>query len=108
MIAVLSASTGAVVVSSFSSDRKGKEFAQRIQSTLTRARWAAGSGPGNSNGSGRSLRIFASDPNLKSVSTLITAFNEAGLRYRVFRACQGTDLVLEIGESDLDKAPAIK
>ena len=56
------------------------------------------------NGSGRSLRIFAVDPNSKSASLLMTAFNAANLRYRMFRACQGLDLTLEIGESEVEKS----
>jgi uncharacterized membrane protein YgcG len=105
MLAVLREGKGSSVgFAVLSSDQKGREFAQRLQSTFSKAGWSLGGGGGSSSGSGRSLRILADDPNTKAVSLIMTAFNEAGLRYRVFRVCQNTPAAIEIGEAEVEKA----
>src|SRR5439155_27179712 len=86
-----------------SSDQKGRDFAQRLQSAFSKAGWSIGGGGGSSAGSGRSLRILADDPNTKAVSLIMTAFNEAGLRYRVIRVCQNIPAAIEIGEAEVEK-----
>ncbi len=81
-------------------DSRGREFAKRVRSAFQKSGWGVGGGGVDSSGSGRSLRILAEDPNTRAVSLVMTAFNEARLRYRVFRVCQGTPLAVEFGESE--------
>jgi hypothetical protein len=41
--------------------------------------------------------------NTKAESLLQNAFHAANLRYRLFRVCQGTPLMVEIGEAEVER-----
>lgn len=104
MRAVLAQGKGSnALVTVLTSDKKGREFAEKIRTAFSESGWGLGSGGGNSAGSGRSLRILADDVNAPPVSMVMTAFNAANVRYRVFRVCQNTPLAIEIGEADVEK-----
>jgi hypothetical protein len=104
MRAVLAQGRGLdVQIAALSADRHGREFARRIQEAFTESGWGVGSGGGSAAGSGRSLRILSDEPNTKTVSMIMTAFNAAGLHYRVFRVCQNTPAMVEIGEAEVER-----